>query len=178
MFRRYLTFVASVSLLLLAACSHANDPAKPAGDQAMNPTGPPPTSVRFVTAVAPQSIEIAAGGSAEAVVHLTIQSGYHVNANPPTEAYLKATELSVPTADGISVGFITYPNAVTKKFAFADKPLAVYEGETAIKVMLKAASTSAKGAHTLAAKLNVQACDDKVCYAPGSIPLSLPVNIK
>jgi len=119
-----------------------------------------------------------AGGQAEAVVKLSIQNGYHVNANPPTYPYLRATEVVVQTDDGISVGFITYPNSLNKKFSFAEKPLSVYEGEAAIKLMLKAAGSAAKGTRSLPAKVNVQACDDQVCYAPGTLELSLPVTIK
>ncbi|MDQ2855254.1 MAG: protein-disulfide reductase DsbD N-terminal domain-containing protein, partial [Acidobacteriota bacterium] len=78
----------------------------------------------------------------------------------------------------LSVGFIKYPTAVKKKFSFSDKQLAVYEGEVPIKVLLKADATAAKGLHQLAAKLNVQACDDQLCYPPGTLKLTLPVTIK
>lgn len=159
--------------LFLCSCSHGNSPTNTAAPA----TPPSGTSVRFVTAGA-SAVEIPAGGSADALVKLTIQSGYHVNANPPTYSYLRATELMVQTGEGLLVGFITYPDPVTKKFAFADGPLKVYEGEATIKVMLKAIPTAAKGARSLPAKLSVQACDDKVCYAPGTIELSIPANIK
>ena len=67
---------------------------------------------------------------------------------------------------------------LTKKFSFAEKPLAVYEGETTLKARLKANTTAQPGKHNLSAKLRVQACDDKVCYAPGALDLEVPVNIK
>ena len=123
-------------------------------------------------------VQISAGGAADAVVRVTIQAGYHINANPASDSYLKATELTLQPADGLSVGFFTYPSPVKKKFSFSDKLLAVYEGETAIKVYLKAAKSAAKGQHSFAGKLNVQACDDRVCYAPGTIDLSIPVTVK
>jgi hypothetical protein len=107
-----------------------------------------------------------------------IQNGYHVNANPPTFPYLKATELEVSTGEGISLGFITYPNAIEKKFPFAEKALAVYEGETTVRAMLKADKTAKPGQRSLTARLRIQACDDQVCYAPGILPLVIPVNIK
>lgn len=121
---------------------------------------------------------IAKGESGDAVVRLKIDHGYHVNANPPTYPYLIATQLEINAADGITVDLITYPDAQTKKFSFAEKPLAVYEGETDLKVRLKTTKSVAAGAHNLSAKLRVQACDDQVCYAPGSIDLKLPVSIK
>ena len=126
----------------------------------------------------PQEVTIAAGESGEAVVKLQITDGYHVNANPPSFSYLIPTELKLTPADGIAVEFVTYPDALTKKFSFSEKPLAVYEGETTLKARLKADKTTKPGTHNLSAKLRVQSCDDKVCYAPGEIDLVVPVNIK
>jgi hypothetical protein len=168
-----------VFMLSLAACSPpATAPATPAA----SPTATPVkiaqvTSLNFVKATAAEA-QVAAGGSSEAVVTVAVQSGYHVNANPPSDAYLKATEIIVTPADGLSVGFIKYPTAVKKKFSFSAKQLAVYEGEVPIKVLLKAGAAATKGTHQLTAKLNVQACDDQLCYPPGTLEVTIPVTIK
>jgi thiol:disulfide interchange protein DsbD len=122
--------------------------------------------------------EVSAGGSSELIVALKIDSGYHVNANPPTFPYLIATELSVTASDGILVSAVSYPTALTKTFAFADKPLAVYEGETEIKAKLNVDRTATKGEHSVPAQLHVQACDNQVCYPPGQIELRIPVTVK
>ena len=123
-------------------------------------------------------MEISKAQTADATVHLIIQNGYHVNANPPSFPYLKATELSFPSAAGISVAFFSYPNPVTKKFSFADKPLAVYEGATDLKVVLKAEKSAPTGKQNFSGKLRVQACDNEVCYAPGELAVTIPVTIK
>jgi DsbC/DsbD-like thiol-disulfide interchange protein len=108
---------------------------------------------------------------------MTIQSGYHVNANPPTFPYLKPTALEISPSDGVSVAFVTYPKAVEKKFAFAEGPLAVYEGNTDVKATLKADKAAKKGERSVPALLRIQACDDQVCYPPGTIELAIPVNV-
>lgn len=126
----------------------------------------------------PQEVSLARGESAELLVPIQITSGYHVNANPPSYPYLKATELELQPVEGISVEFITYPDPLTRKFSFAENPLAVYEGETTLKARLKADKAAAPGKHNLSAKLRVQACDDKVCYAPGALDLKVAVNVK
>lgn len=131
-----------------------------------------------VVKATPQPVEVRAGGTAELIVPLKIQSGYHVNANPPTFSYLKATQLEITAGDGISASSVSYPKALTKKFAFADKPLAVYEGDTELKATLKADAAASKGEHSIAAQLRVQACDDQVCYPPGQIELRIPVTVK
>jgi hypothetical protein len=137
----------------------------------------PVTSVGVVRA-AGKLVEIAAGGSEEAVVKVAVLPGYHVNANPASDTYLKATELEFPAAGGISVGFLSYPNPLVKKFAFSEKPLAVYEGETNIKVLLKVDKSAKPGTQEFAGKLRVQACDEQVCYAPGTLDVAIPVTVK
>jgi len=160
-------------LVVNAACS------KPAANSASPAESPAQriTSEGVVKATT-QRVEIPAGGSAEATVRLTIQSGYHVNANPPTFSYLKATVLEISPSDGVSVAFVIYPNAVNKKFAFAEQPLAVYEGDTDLKATLKADKAAKKGERSIPARLRIQACDDQVCYPPGTVELTIPVNIK
>jgi thiol:disulfide interchange protein DsbD len=135
------------------------------------------TSVGVVK-VSAQPVEITAGSSGEATIMLTIQSGYHINANPPTYPYLIATALEIPSADGVSSGSVTYPKPLNRKFVFAEKPLAVYEGETTVKATLKADKSAKPGQQSLAARLRIQACDEQVCYPPGTLDLVIPVIIK
>jgi len=177
MTRAYPIVLPCCLLFIIVGCSQpaANAPAAP--PITASPAAQKITS-ESVVKVAAQSVDISAGGTGEANVRLTIQSGYHVNANPPTFPYLKATELEMPTAEGISLAFITYPNAIEKKFPFADKPLSVYEGETTVKAMLKADKTAKPGQRSVSASVRIQACDDQVCYAPGRLPLVIPVNIR
>ena len=128
--------------------------------------------------VAPEEVTISPGSSADARIRLTIDKGFHVNANPPTFAYLKPTEIEVKAGAGISVSFVRYPDPLTRTFEFADKPLAVYEGETLITVQLQADRTAKSGRTNLSATLRVQACDEKVCYAPGTKDVSIPVVVQ
>ena len=155
--------------LLITACTK-----KPT-----NTTEEPPriNSVDVVKAM-PQETTLATGDSGDALVRLQIQNGYHVNANPPSQSYLKATEIELKPQEGISVEFITYPDPLIRTFSFSETPLKVYEGETNLKVRLHADKTANAGKHNLSAKLRVQACDDKVCYAPGAIDVTVPVNVK
>ncbi len=160
--------------LILTGCSKA-----PTNNTATTTSNdPPPIHSVDVVKAQPQEVTLTPGGSAETVVVIQISNGYHVNANPPSQAYLKPTELELKPAEGISVGFIVYPDPLVKKFSFSETPLKVYEGNTQLKVNLKADKKAAPGKHNLSAKLRVQACDDKVCYAPGALDLVVPVNIK
>ena len=168
-------------LWLLAVCCLATACTKAPTNNtpAANASEAPAINSAGVVKASAQEVTVAAGESGDALVRLKITDGYHVNANPATFSYLIATKLELAPADGIAVEFITYPDAVMKTFSFSEgKPLAVYEGETTLKARLKAGKTTKPGTHNLSAKLRVQACDDKVCYAPGAIDLVVPVNIK
>lgn len=166
--------VIAICLLLPAvlACSKTSNPAASPSPE------PPRITSETLVKVTAEPMEVAAGQRNEAVVKIAIQSGYHINANPASFDYLKATELDLPDTPELFVDYIYYPNPQVKKFSFSDQALRVYEGETQLKVMLNADKAAPKGARTLPAKLNVQACDDKVCYPPGSVSLSIPVTIK
>lgn len=122
-------------------------------------------------------IELRAGGTGEATVQLTIADGYHVNANPATHSFLIPTKLDVTAENGITTGEPVYPAPLTKKFAFDEKPLAVYEGATTIKLPVTAGAATPKGAHTLRAKLRVQPCNDDACFPPRTVETSIPVRI-
>jgi len=139
---------------------------------------PPRINSVDVVKAMPQETTLARGESGDALVGLQIKNGYHVNANPPSQSYLKPTEIELKPAEGISVEFITYPDPLVRKFSFSETPLKVYEGETNLKLRLKADKTASAGKHNLSAKLRVQACDDKVCYAPGALDVTVPVNVK
>ena len=175
MTRSKITIVCLSVVLFATACS------KPEPSTATTPAAAPTVqriTSESVVKVTAQPVELSAGGSSEAVVRLTIQNGYHVNANPPTFPYLRATTLEIPAAEGVTAAAVTYPKALEKQFAFADKPLAVYEGEVELKATLSADKGAKSDRRSLPAHLRIQACDDQVCYPPGTVELTIPVNIK
>jgi hypothetical protein len=174
---RQSTIVLLTLLILpaLAACSKTptDDPSKSA-----TPAAQRISSETLVKAEA-QPVELPADGSADVIVKVTVQNGYHINANPASFPYLKATELEIPDTEDISVNYTYYPNPLLKKFSFAkDQPLRVYEGETPITVSLLATKTAVKGQRSVNGTLRIQACDDQVCYPPGSIAVAIPVLVK
>jgi DsbC/DsbD-like thiol-disulfide interchange protein len=165
-------------LFVVSACSRSgsNSVTEPAAKAGASPS-PQRITSEGVVKVAAQPVQISAGQSGEAVIRITIQNGYHVNANPPTYSYLKATELEVSPAEGVSLASVTYPKAQNKKFPFAEKLLAVYEGEADLKATLKTDKAAKKGERSIPARLRIQACDDQVYYPPGTVELSIPVNV-
>ena len=170
--RTKLVMVTGILACVVSACAKTGEPAPSPSPEV------PRVSSETLVKVNAEPIEVSAGQSQEVIVKVNTQNGYHINANPASFDYLKATELDLPDAPDVVVDYIYYPNPQVKKFSFSDQELRVYEGETQLRIMMNADKNAAKGARTLPAKLNVQACDDKVCYPPGTISFSIPVTIK
>jgi len=119
-----------------------------------------------------------AGASADLPIPIAIEPGYHINANPATFDYLIATELTVDKSDGITFGKPVYPTAETRKFQFAEEPLAVYEGNVQIKLPVQSALNATKGNRTLSVRVRVQACDEEKCFPPDILKAEPFVDLK
>jgi hypothetical protein len=168
-------FCAAIALAAACASQPANETKPPAekGNQALNVR----TSADVVK-VGASRVDVSSGSSAELAIPISIQPGYHVNANPATFDYLIATEVTVDKSDGLTFGKPVYPAAEKRKFQFAEQPLAVYEGNIQIKLPLQAASNATKGTRTLALHLRVQACDEEKCFPPDTLQATPAIDLK
>jgi cytochrome c biogenesis DsbD-like protein len=147
----------------------------PAATTQATPT--PAPKPQEVTALV-EEVKLDAGGTGEASVRLDIIQGYHIHANPAADKFYIATVLSAEAQDGITPGKPVYPPGASRKLPFFDKPLSLYEGSVRIKLPLRADKNALKGRHTLRAKLRVQPCNDKECFAPRDIdaPINVTIN--
>jgi hypothetical protein len=182
--KRSLTIIC-LSLVALVGCNSAPQPNANSSAANQNPsdlkveTKTEAANPAQAVEISTDKIEIKAGAAGEAVVKLKIKQPFHVNANPPSEKNLIPTEISYETAHGIAPSKAVYPNGEMKTFSFSpNKPLSVYSGETIIKIPLKVAANAEKSVHLLNGKLNVQPCDDEVCYKPQTLDVVLAVNVK
>ncbi len=176
--RRTHLYLSVCCLLFICAACTRNAPPAPAGtpapDAATPTVTPPPAPIVRASA---DALTIKAGASGTAQVRLQIAAGYHINANPATFSYLKATVLEVAPANGLTPGQPAYPPAVKKKFPFAPHPLAVYEHEALLRLPLRASASAPKGSQSLHARVQVQACDEEKCFPPTTVETDIPVTI-
>lgn len=137
------------------------------------------TSSKAVVTVDPSgpAAPVAAGETFTATIALNIRSGYHINAQKPSEDYLIGTNVSVRPPKGFSVVRSTYPKARMGRFSFSETPLAVYDGNAQIVVTLKADSSVAAGKATIPAKVEFQACNDDQCLPPSTVDVSFTVEV-
>ncbi len=107
-------------------------------------------------------------GRDEIVVTLTVDPGYHVNANPASSDYLVPTTVTVP---GVANAKITYPPAQTFKPKFSSDAISVYEGSVPINIEVPGGGLAAVRHAPM--NIEVQACNLEICLAPATISVQL-----
>jgi DsbC/DsbD-like thiol-disulfide interchange protein len=123
---------------------------------------------------------VAPGGEFDAVVTVTIEPGWHLNANPAGAPELKPTTLgldpsSKPSAELVEV---KYPAGEAKALASTGPDnIPVYEGKVEINARIRLAEQARPGPLRLTLVLGYQACNDKLCLAPARLEVPLDVNV-
>ena len=184
-----LAILLSVLGAMCGACKHAA-PASDSSNENSNSATTGLTSIESspgtaqrsskdaVTAAPDSVMHLKVGSSGEAGVKITVQSGFHTNANPASAPNLIPTQLTVDPVNGIVAGKPVYPApSGTRKFQFSETPLKVYEGTVLFKVPIKTAASLPKGELSLKATVRAQPCDEEVCYPPRNIEVTIPVVI-
>jgi hypothetical protein len=110
---------------------------------------------------------LATGNHDEIVTTLTVDPGWHVNANPASFDYLIPTRVSF---EGLSATRFVYPPALRIKPKFAPDGLDVYEGVTRVVALFPKGAL--KDAGSIRGTLTVQACSNEVCLPPANIPVA------
>jgi thiol:disulfide interchange protein DsbD len=106
-----------------------------------------------------------------------IAPGYHINADKPLEEYLIPTELRAHPPAGMRVVEAVYPKASLKQFAFSPEKLAVYDGTILLGLRLATTGKAPLGEVTLPLELRYQACNDKLCLPPTTLPLQVRILV-
>jgi len=129
------------------------------------PAAAPPSPGELLQ-VSAQLRAAAGSGAATLVIEARVASGWHVNSHKPSEDYLIPTQIRIDPNPAVATGEPRYPEGKSIKFAFADRPLSVYEDRFTVEVPVTFHGTAPgplKGA------VEFQACNDKQCLAPASV---------
>jgi len=121
-------------------------------------------------------LTVAAGASGDAVLTLTILSGWHVNANPPAPDMIP-TKVTLKGDAGITSKAPAYPEPKKTKLSFSEDELLVWDGTTTIQVPVTIAATATNGAHTLHGVVDFQSCNDQVCLPPMKVPFTVALTV-
>ncbi|MDT7858242.1 cytochrome c biogenesis protein CcdA [Rubrivirga sp. S365] len=155
-----------LGLLLMPALALAQGSGAPASSA---------SRVQVETALARDGVH--PGQIVRAAVVLTVEEGWHVNANRPSQDYLIGTEVSLDGHPGFLLAEARYPPPLAVEFAFADAPLDVYEGDVPVLLSLRAGDAVEPGTYELGVSVRVQACNDEVCLRPSTLRTAVPVRV-
>jgi thioredoxin:protein disulfide reductase len=136
----------------------------------------PPRAESLIHVSAP-TVRIPSGGSDIAPIAITVESGWHVNANPPSPDYMIPTEVTIEASGGVSAAKGEYPAAVPLKVGFEATPISTYGGTFTVRLPVMVARGAAAGARTMKGTVSFQACSDQLCLTPASVPFELHVEV-
>jgi thiol:disulfide interchange protein DsbD len=117
------------------------------------------------------------GGTLPVAVVLDIDGHWHINAHNVNDEYLIPTAVTVVPPAGLEILQIVYPPDIEKRLSFSDQPLALYDGEVTIGILLELADNLPPGDASLTVTVTYQACDDEKCIAPVDKQLTIPFRV-
>ena len=110
-------------------------------------------------------------------VQATIAPGLHAQSNHPRDPSLIPMALYIDAPSGTKYVDVTFPPSVDFRTAGYDEPLAAFLGEVLIGARIEIGANVANGPLTISGRLRYQACDEKMCYPPRTLPLSWSLEV-
>jgi thiol:disulfide interchange protein DsbD len=129
----------------------------------------------MLTVKAPMGVVVKKGATVDVRVTAMLNEGFHLNSHTPTEDYL--IPLTLKWEGPLEEVEVVYPKPQMEKYSFDDKPLSVLTGQFPLVTKFKAPAGAVPGPVTLNGKVRYQACNDKSCFAPKTVPVTLTVQV-
>jgi len=126
-------------------------------------------SIQKVTGKRNQTVEVK--------IPVTVDPGFHVNSNTPSEDYLIPLKVSWTSTGALEGGELVFPKPASLEMAGEQKPLSVFEGSFTISAKFKVAPNASAGPGSAAGKLSYQACNAKMCFPPKNIDIAVPYQV-
>jgi DsbC/DsbD-like thiol-disulfide interchange protein len=140
------------------------------------PTLWPQSSTERVTVGQPQKVAGKRNDAVETKIPVSILEGYHVNSNTPSDEYLIPLKVTWTSLGALEGGQVTFPKP--EKIAVGDQQLSVFTGKIDLTVNFKVSAHAAAGPGVASGKLGYQACNNKACFPPKSIEISVPYQVQ
>jgi hypothetical protein len=116
--------------------------------------------------------------SVQAKIPVSVQTGFHVNSNKPSEEYLIPLKLTWTSTGALEAGDVVYPKPSLEKYEFAEKPLSVLTGSFDLTANFKVAGHASAGPGAAAGKLRYQACNNRACFPPKTVDVTVAYQIQ
>ena len=121
----------------------------------------------------PQKIAGKRGSAVETRIPVTVESGFHVNSNTPSDSYLIPLKLTWKATGALEAGHVVYPKPSMEKYEFSATPLSVYTGHFELVANFKIAANAPAGPGMADGTLRYQACNTTTCFPPKDAPVKL-----
>ena len=118
-----------------------------------------------------------AGETFAVAVHLSIRSGWHINANPPSGDLLIPTSLTLNADWPLDFARVRYPTGRSQAFPALAETLLVYEDQVALEADLSLPLAAAGTAGYVRFLVQYQACDEIRCLPPAELSQSVLVAV-
>ena len=123
----------------------------------------------------PVEVSGAAGAKLALFVDVTPKPGIHVYA-PGSKDYIPIT-VKLNAAPEIKTGKLAYPKSET--MVFADEKVPVFQKPFRLTQDVTLGKSAKAGSTvTVSGTVHYQACDDRVCYAPETAPVTWSIAVK
>jgi hypothetical protein len=136
-----------------------------------------PQELNIVTIGVTKKVLISGGETFNISIEIDITEPYHVQANPVNDEYLIPTTIEIIPENEIILGNPIYPPGKLFKLEGTENNLLVYDGKFSIKVAINVLNNVQHGDHTLKGTLHYQACDSLRCFAPRTMPFTIPIKV-
>jgi len=137
---------------------------------------PRPAAPQHLTIVATASAQSAQPGSKISLfLDITPKSGIHVYA-PGAKDYIPITVKLEPQAN-VRFGKLLYPKS--EMMTFGDERVPVFQKPFRLTQDVTLDKSAAAGTTvSVGGTVQIQACDDRVCYPPENVPIKWTVQVK
>ena len=125
----------------------------------------------------PKPVSIARGTSAELLVRIVIEDGYHIQANPVNNEFLIPASLNMASGENFVLEEPIYPVGHPITLEGSLEVLLTYEKDVVIRLPVTVKNSAMLGPENVKGELSFQPCNSRKCLFPRSIPISIPVKI-
>jgi hypothetical protein len=133
---------------------------------------------QYVTVAPVDAVAVAPGKTAAVKIDARVNQGFHINSNKPNSDLLIATEFKFSLPTELIIAGVTYPAGQQLTFPFMpNEPLSVYSGDFQVAANVRASQHAHPGTYRVHAQLKYQACNDRQCFAPKTMPVDFDVKI-
>ena len=133
---------------------------------------------QYVSVAPVDAVTVTRGKTAAIKIACRVNQGFHINSNKPNSELLIPTEFKFSLPTELMIAGVTYPAGQQLTFPFMpNEPLSVYSGDFEVKANVRTSQHISPGTYRVHAQLKYQACNDRQCFAPKTMPVDFDVKV-